>query len=136
MQTTWKLALAASILMFSLGANSAVSEIQGCTINDGKTMDDVLALSDELNRIQDGKDYGEQRFGQMIMTPVYQQSEESQFDFLYLNYWGNYQIYGNDMLEWEDNGKGKKFMAKLETVVTCRTLNQFNTIVTRQYPGD
>jgi hypothetical protein len=136
MQKISKLALAAVLFFTSFSANSAVTEIQGCTFNEGKTMDDVVALADELNRIQDGKDYGEQRFGQMIMSPVYQPNEESQFDFLYLNYWGNYQIYGNDLLEWEDNGKGKEFMAKSNSVVSCRTLNQFNTIVTREYPGD
>ena len=136
MSIGFKLAVAVSVSLLSFGAKAAVTELQGCTMNDGKTMDDVLTLAEKLNRIQDGKDYAEQRFGQMIMSPIYDQSGEPPFDFLYLNYWGNYQIYGNDLLEWEDNGKGKEFMAELQTVVNCRSLNLFNTIVTREYPGD
>ena len=99
-------------------------------------MDDVIALSDQMNQLQDGDGYIEKRFGQLIMQPIVEQTEKSEFDFYFLNFWGNYQIYGNDMSEWADQGKGDKFMTKMGQMLDCRTLNLFNTTVTREYPGD
>jgi len=123
-------------IAFSFEAQSAFTEVQGCKLKEGKSMDDVIALSVNLNQIQDGDGYIEKRFGQLIMQPVVEQTESSEFDFYYLNYWGNYQIYGNDMSEWADQGKGNEFMQELGQMVDCRTLNFFDTTVTRQYPGD
>ena len=40
------------------------------------------------------------------------------------------------MSEWADQGKGNEFMASMGQMLDCRTLNLFNTIVTREYPGD
>ena len=124
------------VIAYSFEAQSAVTEVQACNLKENKTMEDILALSDELNQIQDGDTYIEKRFGQLIMIPTIEQTEKSEFDFYFLNYWGSYQIYGNDMSEWSDQGKGDAFMQKMGTVVDCRTLNIFNTIVTREYPGD
>ena len=123
-------------IAFSFEAQSAFTEVQGCKLKEGTSMDDVIALSVNLNQIQDGDGYIEKRFGQLIMQPVVEQTESSEFDFYYLNYWGNYQIYGNDMSEWADQGKGNEFMQELGEMVDCRTLNFFDTTVTRQYPGD
>jgi len=121
---------------FSYEAQSAVSEVQGCNLKQGTSMDDVIALSDQMNQIQDGDGYIEKRFGQLIMQPIVEQTEKSEFDFYFLNFWGNYQIYGNDMSEWADQGKGDELMARMGQMLDCRTLNLFNTTVTREYPGD
>ena len=121
---------------FSFEAQSAVSEVQGCNLKKGTSMDDVIALSDQMNQIQDGDGYIEKRFGQLIMQPIVEQAEKSEFDFYFLNFWGNYQIYGNDMSEWVDQGKGDKLMIRMGQILDCRTLNLFNTTVTREYPGD
>ena len=121
---------------FSYEAQSAVSEVQGCNLKQGTSMDDVIALSDQMNQLQDGDGYIEKRFGQLIMQPIVEQTEKSEFDFYFLNFWGNYQIYGNDMSEWVDQGKGDKLMIRMGQILDCRTLNLFNTTVTREYPGD
>ena len=77
---------------FSYEAQSAVSEVQGCNFKNGTSMDDVIALSDQMNQIQDGDGYIEKRFGQLIMQPIVEQAEKSEFDFYFLNFWGNYQF--------------------------------------------
>jgi len=123
-------------LSFSLDTHSALSEVQGCNLKKGTSMDDAIAFSKEVNEIQDGDGYNEKRFGQLFMMPVIEQTEASEFDFYYLNFWGSYQIYGNDMSEWADQGKGDDFMKKLGQVMNCRSLNLFDTVVTREYPGD
>ena len=40
-------------------------------------MDDVIALSDQMNQLQDGDGYIEKRFGQLIMQPIVEQTEKS-----------------------------------------------------------
>ena len=55
---------------FSYEAQSAVSEVQGCNLKQGTSMDDVIALSDQMNQLQDGDGYIEKRFGQLIMQPI------------------------------------------------------------------
>ena len=40
------------------------------------------------------------------------------------------------MSEWADQGKGDELMARMGQILDCRTLNLFNTTVTREYPGD
>ena len=73
---------------FSFEAQSAVSEVQGCNLKNGTSMDDVVALSEQMNQIQDGDGYIEKRFGQLIMLPIIEQTEKSEFDFLLLEFLG------------------------------------------------
>ena len=121
---------------FSFKVQSAVTEVNGCNLKNGATTEDVIALSALMNEIMDSDNYKEPRFGQLVLEPYVEQSEKSEFDFYYLNYWGNYDIFGNDMHEWFDNDKGKEFSSKLSEMTDCRTLNIFTTTVTREYPGD
>ena len=124
------------ICALSFEAQSAVTEVNGCNLKKGASMEDITAMSVKMNELMDSDGYGEHRFGQLVMQPYVEQTEKSEFDFYYLNYWGNYEIFGNDMHEWFDLEKGKQWSSELSKMVDCRTLNIFDTIVTRQYPGD
>ena len=44
-------------IAFSFEAQSAFTEVQGCKLKEGTSMDDVIALSVNLNQIQDGDGY-------------------------------------------------------------------------------
>jgi hypothetical protein len=124
------------ICVLSFEAQSAVTEVNGCNLKKGASMEDITAMSVKMNELMDSDGYGEHRFGQLVMQPYVEQTEKSEFDFYYLNYWGNYEIFGNDMHEWFDLEKGKQWSSELSKMVDCRTLNIFDTIVTRVYPGD
>jgi len=124
------------ICVLSFEAQSAVTEVNGCNLKKGASMEDITAMSVTMNELMDSDGYGEHRFGQLVMQPYVEQTEKSEFDFYYLNYWGNYEIFGNDMHEWFDLEKGKQWSSELSKMVDCRTLNIFDTIVTRVYPGD
>ena len=136
MKTKVMVTLFSVLLITTFNAKSAVTEVQGCNLKENVSMSDVVDHSVSVNAIQDGNGYTEKRFGQLIMQPNIEQTTKSEFDFYYLNFWGSYQIYGNDMSEWSDQGKGNDFMEQLGQLIDCRSLNIFDTIVTREYPGD
>ena len=124
-------------LLFAISnTHAGVAIVEGCNLNDGFTIDDVVEHSELMNQIMDAAGYKEKRFGAMIMSPYFEQERKSEFDFYQFEYWGNYEIFGNDLNEWFEQGKGNEYMEKLQEMTNCRALNMFSTITTREYPGD
>ena len=130
-----KIILICLLLSFS-NAKAGVAMVEGCNLNEGYTIADVVDHTDLMNTIMDAKGYKEKRFGAMVMQPYFEQERKSEFDFYQFEYWGNYEIFGNDMNEWFENGKGDEYMQKWGEMTNCRALNMFSTITTREYPGD
>ena len=124
-------------LLFAMSnIHAGVAVVEGCNLNDGYNIEDVVEHSKLMNQIMDAAGYKEKRFGAMIMSPYFEQEQQSEFAFYQFEYWGNYEIFGNDMNEWFEQGKGNQYMEKFQEMTDCRALNMFSTITTREYPGD
>ena len=129
MKTITKLGLGMALMWQAMAASAAPVEYWGCKLNDGKSMDDLMAWAEKWNKVADG--LSDQSYSAWVMTPMFTDSM-TQYDFVWGGTWGSYQQMGTGMGEFFGGEEGAALFAEYQNITTCESHTLWNATTIRQ----
>ena len=115
----WRLVAAVTLLMasFSVSADTRVVEVWTCTLNEGKSVEDLNAINDKWLAWANKQSYGGDIRGSIAVPTV----SDNLDVVLILSSYPDRVTYGADMDALFGTAEGQALVAEYEAVVTCES---------------
>ncbi len=115
----WRLVAAVTLLMasFSVSADTRVVEVWTCTLNEGKSAEDLNAINDKCLAWANKQSYGGDIRGSIAVPTV----SDNLDAVLILSSYPDRVTYGADMDALFGTAEGQALVAEYEAVVTCES---------------